>query len=87
MRDHPDPGVDEAMQIYTLLRGNLPAAAPMLFPQPETKLDRYPAALLLDPGPPHGTQQEMAFTGDPCPACGMAYVPQHLNSVLKLLGP
>jgi hypothetical protein len=25
--------------------------------------------------------------GDPCPPCGMAFVPPQFNTVLKLLGP
>lgn len=36
--------------------------------------------------PPLGTES-IEFQGDPCPPCGMAFVPPGMNTVLKLIGP
>jgi hypothetical protein len=86
IRNDPDRDGEEVARLCAQLRANLPAAAPVIVPEPG-QLDGFLASQLLAPRPPDGTQEQMVLTGDPCPACGMAYVPQHLNSVLKLLGP
>jgi hypothetical protein len=71
----------------THLRENLAGVAPALVGQPDAALDPFLALDVLQPEPPHGTEQALASWVQMCGGCGMGYVPHHLNYVLKLLGP
>ncbi|HEX6813862.1 MAG TPA: hypothetical protein VF384_19730 [Planctomycetota bacterium] len=85
------PGSPETIarqeQVFTHLAKALPAIAPALVRREEGKLVLDPdLAQLEQPSAPLGSTATV-LEGDPCPACGMGFVPPHLATVLKLLGP
>ncbi|HZN37172.1 MAG TPA: hypothetical protein VFD82_00125 [Planctomycetota bacterium] len=74
-------------QVFARLARALPAIAPALVRREESKLMLDPDLVQLAlPNAPLGSTAA-PLPGDPCPPCGMAVVPPHLSTVLKLLGP
>ena len=81
-------GTEEFQKLHGKLGQLVPAFAPAIVGSPrESKLDFFSESFLLQPRLPFGVEEKLMVTGDPCPTCGMGFVPPHLNSVLKLLGP
>jgi len=81
-------GAEEFNQLQTKLSERVQSFAPAIVGGPrEAQLDVFSQSLLLQHRVPFGAEEKLVITGDPCPSCGMGFVPPHLNSVLKLLGP
>ncbi len=69
------------------LQQNLPGVAPALVSFAADKLQLAPELTWLEQQrAPLGTTAHIQYA-DPCPGCGMGYVPPELNTVLRLIGP
>ena len=77
----------EHEQVLRRLVTALPGVAPVMVRREDDKLVIDPDLGVLEQArAPLGTTAEV-LAGDPCPPCGMAFVPPQLATVLKLLGP
>ena len=77
----------ELEQTFPKLVNALPSAAPAMVRREDGKLviEQDLGALEQARAPLGSTAEQLA--GDPCPPCGMAFVPPQFATVLKLLGP
>lgn len=82
-----EEAVREHQQVFRQLVSAFPGAAPAMVHREEGKLVIDPDLGVLEQAraPLGSTAEQLA--GDPCPPCGMAFVPPELASVLRLLGP
>lgn len=82
-----EKAVAEHEQVFRQLVNALPGAAPAMVHREDGKLVIDPdlGALEQARAPLGCTAEQLA--GDPCPPCGMAFVPPQFATVLKLLGP
>jgi hypothetical protein len=77
----------EHEQVFRQLVSALPGVAPVMVHRKDDKLVIDPDLGVLEQArAPLGSTAEV-LAGDPCPPCGMAFVPPQLATVLKLLGP
>ncbi|HEX5051704.1 MAG TPA: hypothetical protein VFZ65_08035 [Planctomycetota bacterium] len=82
-----EAAIAEAQQIERRLGAALPALAPALVHRGDEGLAIDPELAAFESArAPFGSEAHV-LAGDPCPACGMAYVPPELQAVLKLIGP
>jgi len=82
-----EEGVAEHEQVLRQLVSALPGVAPVMVRREDDKLVVDPDLGVLEQArAPLGSTAEV-LAGDPCPPCGMAFVPPQLATVLKLLGP
>jgi hypothetical protein len=79
--------VREHELVFRQLVNALPGAAPSMVRREDGKVVIDPDLGMLEQAraPLGTTAQQLA--GDPCPPCGMAFVPPQLATVLKLIGP
>lgn len=76
----------ELQQIDERLQANLAGVAPLFVGGTAEQREFATESSFESLRPPLGCTAEI-LAGDPCPACGMGFVPPELNTVLKLLGP
>ncbi|HEU4420514.1 MAG TPA: hypothetical protein VFT55_16370 [Planctomycetota bacterium] len=82
-----EAAVAEHQQVFRQLVSALPGAAPAMVHREDGKLVIDPDLGVLEQAraPLGSTAEQLA--GDPCPPCGMGFVPPQFATVLKLLGP
>lgn len=77
----------EIERIAQRLQQDLPGVAPALVSFVDEKLQLAPELTVLEQQrAPLGTSAHVEYA-DPCPSCGMGYMPPELNTVLRLIGP
>ena len=79
---------EEYERLVVTLRDALPGLAPALVEHGDQDALRFAAELAAFEAQrlPLGVSARL-FDGDPCPTCGMGYVPPGLRTVLELIGP
>ena len=76
----------EMQAIDARLKKNLVSVAPLFVTGTAERREFASEAGFESIRPPLGCTAEV-LQGDPCPACGMGFVPPELNTLLKLVGP